>query len=713
MPGTYVVNHKDPSVAPITIPPQSVDTSTSLPFFGYRYPVYGERLMENFLHLLENFAAPTAPENPVNGQIWMDTSTGQPVPRFYAKTSGLWMAFGTGGGTTPPEETPIVTINGSASGASIEVTPGGTISVRVQNVPVGDSISWSGGSAGDTLITNLQTNAGTSTNATEFTAVVGVGSTARTVAVTATIGAASFVFDVVVTATAKDFVMDTITGFSVVNGATATTQLVVNLSGITGDVGSTVVSVTGSGLVATPPSITSTLNGTTSATASYNFTLNTSALGVGTHTITASAVSATVTRSRTFVITVTASGTLPNPVLTATATAGDAGEISLDRGFGFIATNIDIGASISVTLSGYADDPVVFDAALVDTMRVSPGSTTINYQFGPAESAYFDNGPWVINGAIQYGTAQRTLQLQVMVNGRSSSPLTYTMRRPVSLTGNAYDSAGSRIIVDQTSRSLTVSYYVPEYGGSASLKPGNSYLTFGYATRQPLDGLDPVVPVSGVYSHTLTTTGTNADTLYQIGGNTTQVMYGLGASVLDKILCRVGLDITPSVGAAAPPVSLTLGDLDTKVSMLWVNTLNTTYGSLIESGDIRRNEVTVPLSTIVSSGLKLWVHNMDIVGSTTNTNIYATGAQLMGPNWFNESTLSGADTVQVDTIQIAARSMPWSKVGGYMVYQPATFQAFFDANPLQSKIGMRVAVGVEREGIYYVKTYIALYITRD
>lgn len=75
MPGTYVVNYSDPSKPPIQIPPLGADGSTSMRMVGYRAPVYGEMLWENFLHLLEQFASSVPPANPTSGQIWANTAT--------------------------------------------------------------------------------------------------------------------------------------------------------------------------------------------------------------------------------------------------------------------------------------------------------------------------------------------------------------------------------------------------------------------------------------------------------------------------------------------------------------------------------------------------------------------------------------------------------------------------------------------------------------
>lgn len=61
----------------VTVPdmPPGINTiDTSLNLVGKNYPNYGEKIAENFLHLLENFAGPLPPENPIEGQLWYDTS---------------------------------------------------------------------------------------------------------------------------------------------------------------------------------------------------------------------------------------------------------------------------------------------------------------------------------------------------------------------------------------------------------------------------------------------------------------------------------------------------------------------------------------------------------------------------------------------------------------------------------------------------------------
>ena len=53
----------------------AIETSTDLVFVGKNYAGYGQTVNENFLKLLENFAGPRIPGNPVTGQVWFDTGT--------------------------------------------------------------------------------------------------------------------------------------------------------------------------------------------------------------------------------------------------------------------------------------------------------------------------------------------------------------------------------------------------------------------------------------------------------------------------------------------------------------------------------------------------------------------------------------------------------------------------------------------------------------
>jgi hypothetical protein len=75
----YTLNFSDPSNPnTLTVPdmPPGVNAvDTSLTLVGKGYPNYGEKTAENFLHLLENFTGPyPGPNNPIEGQLWYDTT---------------------------------------------------------------------------------------------------------------------------------------------------------------------------------------------------------------------------------------------------------------------------------------------------------------------------------------------------------------------------------------------------------------------------------------------------------------------------------------------------------------------------------------------------------------------------------------------------------------------------------------------------------------
>lgn len=71
----YSVNFTDKNnKSPITVFDNTSSTDTSLTFPGRNVTGYGQIIAENFLALLENFASADAPVNPIEGQLWYDST---------------------------------------------------------------------------------------------------------------------------------------------------------------------------------------------------------------------------------------------------------------------------------------------------------------------------------------------------------------------------------------------------------------------------------------------------------------------------------------------------------------------------------------------------------------------------------------------------------------------------------------------------------------
>ena len=76
----------------ITIEDKSINTDTSLQLIGRNLADYGSSLNTNFLKTLENFANANPPSNPVEGQLWYDTTSGIDQLKIYDGTQ--WVAAG-------------------------------------------------------------------------------------------------------------------------------------------------------------------------------------------------------------------------------------------------------------------------------------------------------------------------------------------------------------------------------------------------------------------------------------------------------------------------------------------------------------------------------------------------------------------------------------------------------------------------------------------
>lgn len=76
----------------ITVEENSINTETSVDLIGRLVADYGSSVNKNFLQLLENFANTTPPINPVEGQLWYDTTNDVDQLKIYDGTN--WVAAG-------------------------------------------------------------------------------------------------------------------------------------------------------------------------------------------------------------------------------------------------------------------------------------------------------------------------------------------------------------------------------------------------------------------------------------------------------------------------------------------------------------------------------------------------------------------------------------------------------------------------------------------
>ena len=71
---SYTVQYSNTGKTPIVIADQSTNNSTSISLVGRNSTNFGQAFGENFLHMLEHFSKGNSPSNPIEGQIWFDTS---------------------------------------------------------------------------------------------------------------------------------------------------------------------------------------------------------------------------------------------------------------------------------------------------------------------------------------------------------------------------------------------------------------------------------------------------------------------------------------------------------------------------------------------------------------------------------------------------------------------------------------------------------------
>jgi microcystin-dependent protein len=89
----YTISYTDTvNKGTITVVDNTLNSETTLSFPGRGTTAYGQAVNENFLHLLENFANTLAPERPVEGQLWYDSTQGVDQLKVYDGTN--WVASG-------------------------------------------------------------------------------------------------------------------------------------------------------------------------------------------------------------------------------------------------------------------------------------------------------------------------------------------------------------------------------------------------------------------------------------------------------------------------------------------------------------------------------------------------------------------------------------------------------------------------------------------
>lgn len=80
-------------------------SNSSLVLFGKNYTGYGPQLDENLVHMLENFAYSSSPQNPLEGQLWWDTTT----KLMKVRKDGAWKVIG---GSNPAATAPVSDVAG-------------------------------------------------------------------------------------------------------------------------------------------------------------------------------------------------------------------------------------------------------------------------------------------------------------------------------------------------------------------------------------------------------------------------------------------------------------------------------------------------------------------------------------------------------------------------------------------------------------------------
>lgn len=112
----YTINNTRGTIL-TTINDGVVDTTTTVQLIGRQYQNYGELINENMIKLLENSANPNSPGNPLEGELWYDTTNSKLKVNRGGDSSLSWLALA----TTENGESNITIVGDDSTGTAINL----------------------------------------------------------------------------------------------------------------------------------------------------------------------------------------------------------------------------------------------------------------------------------------------------------------------------------------------------------------------------------------------------------------------------------------------------------------------------------------------------------------------------------------------------------------------------------------------------------------